>query len=163
MGKGSKKSKKKNRVAVLLIELTDRPVRLLSFFLENLNLSLEALSLGAGLSTCTSFVLVDLDLPLELLDLALEHRVLVRQRRDLLLLLCRLGFELLDLGLELLGAGAALIRLDAESFHALCRNITSALISVRQACIGMWRRHQQVGLVPQKGDWRGMGGLTFLI
>ena len=129
MAEGHPSEGMEKRAIVLLIELADRPVRLLSFFLENLNLALEALGLSAGLSACTSFVLVDLDLPLKLLNLALEHRVLVRQRGDLLLLLCRLGLELLDPGLELLSAGAALIRLDAESFHALCKKAMLACVS----------------------------------
>ena len=144
---------------VLLVELADSPVRFLSFFLENLDLALEALGLGAGLSTCTSFVLVDLDLPLKLLHLALENGVLVRQRRDLLLLLCRLRLELLDLGLVLLGFGAALIRLDAESFHALCRMSCQRLLWYDRRALWrrLWTEYQR------KGIWRGMRGLTFLI
>jgi len=109
----------------LLVELADRPVRLLSLFLKDLDLALQALGRGAGLGTCTGFVLVGFDLRFELLDLALQHRVLVAQGCDLLLLLCRLALELLDLGLELLGAGAALVRLDAESFHALWGLVSS--------------------------------------
>ena len=56
---------------VLLVELADRPVRLLSLFLKHLDLALHALGLRAGLGTCTRFVLVCLDLRFELLDLTL--------------------------------------------------------------------------------------------
>ena len=88
------------------------------------------------MGACTGFVLVGFDLRFELLHLALEHRVLVRQRCDLLLLLCRLALERLDLGLELLGAGAALIRLDAESFHALEILVSRDLSNMRPSLLG---------------------------
>jgi len=125
------------RIDVLFVELADRPVRFFSFFLKNLDLSLEALGLGAGLSARTSFVLVGLDLRFELLNLALKHLVLVRQRRNLLLLLCRLRFELLDLCLELLGPGTALVRLDAESLHALCG--INCQLRIRHGMQQLWR------------------------
>lgn len=64
-------------MGVLLVELADGPVRLLSLFLKDLDLALQALGLGAGVGACSRFVLVCLDLRFELLDLALQDRVLV--------------------------------------------------------------------------------------
>lgn len=61
----------------LLVELANGPVRLLSLFLKDLDLALQALGLCASLSACTGLVLELLDLRFELLDLALEDRVLV--------------------------------------------------------------------------------------
>jgi hypothetical protein len=132
----------------LLVELADGPVRLLSLFLKDLDLALQALGLGASLSACTGLVLELLDLRFELLDLALEDRVLVRERGDLLLLLCRLALELLDLGLVLLGAGTALVGLDAEGLHALWGG--------QSCCLNN-------GSAPQKGSGGVAGRLTFLI
>ena len=58
---------------LLLVELADCPVRLLSFFLKDLDLAVKALGLGASLSARTGLVLVGFDLRFELLDLALKH------------------------------------------------------------------------------------------
>lgn len=132
----------------LLVELADGPVRLLSLFLKHLDLALQALGLGTSLSACTGLVLELLDLRFELLDLALEDRVLVGERSDLLLLLCCLALELLHLGLVLLGAGTALIGLNAESLHALRGRQFSGSTGAG---------------TPKKGSGGVAGRLTFLI
>ena len=104
---------------VLLVGLPQVLVVLLGLLLEKLEPPLQRLILRAvlcALVDCGLCVLVE---TLELVNLLLEHAVLVLQGSDLLLLLEVLLLERPDLGGELLDLGGRLVGLSPEGVHAL--------------------------------------------
>lgn len=104
---------------ILLVGLPQVLVVLLSFLLEELQSPGERLVLGAVLCALVDGGLCVLVQGLELLDLLLEHAVLVLQGSDLLLLLKVLLLERLDSGGKLLDLGGGLVGLESEGVHAL--------------------------------------------
>ena len=105
--------------ALLLVGLPQVLVVLLGLLLEQLEPPLQRLILRAvlcALVDCGLCVLVE---TLELVNLLLEHAVLVLQGSDLLLLLEVLLLERPDLGGELLDLGGRLVGLSPEGVHAL--------------------------------------------
>ena len=104
---------------ILLVGLPQVLVVLLGLLLEKLEPPLQRLILRAvlcALVDCGLCVLVE---TLELVNLLLEHAVLVLQGSDLLLLLEVLLLERPDLGGELLDLGGRLVGLSPEGVHAL--------------------------------------------
>ena len=108
---------------VLLVGLPQVLVVLLGLLLEKLEPPLQRLILRAvlcALVDCGLCVLVE---TLELVNLLLEHAVLVLQGSDLLLLLEVLLLEGPDLCGKLLDLGGGLVGLSPESVHALERSM----------------------------------------
>ena len=108
---------------ILLVGLPQVLVVLLGLLLEKLEPPLQRLILRAvlcALVDCGLCVLVE---TLELVNLLLEHAVLVLQGSDLLLLLEVLLLESPDLCGKLLDLGGGLVGLSPESVHALERSM----------------------------------------
>lgn len=108
---------------VLLVGLPQVLVVLLGLLLEKLEPPLQRLVLGAVLCALVDGSLCVLVEALKLLDLLLEHAVLVLQGSDLLLLLEVLLLEGPDLCGKLLDLGGGLVGLSPESVHALERSM----------------------------------------
>ena len=118
---------------ILLVGLPQVLVVLLGLLLEKLEPPLQRLILRAvlcALVDCGLCVLVE---TLELVNLLLEHAVLVLQGSDLLLLLEVLLLESPDLCGKLLDLGGGLVGLSPESVHALQRSM-SAFASTGETC-----------------------------
>jgi hypothetical protein len=104
---------------ILLSGLPQIFLVLLGLLLEDLQASLEVLVVGAVVCALVCRSLDLLMLLLKLFNLGLEHRVLVLQRCNLLLLLEVLLLEGLYFGLEFLDLGVSIVGFETEVVHAL--------------------------------------------
>jgi len=104
---------------LLVISLSQVLIGLLGFFLQELQSPLKSFVLCPMLTTLLSQRLRLLELTLQLVNLGLESRVLVRERCDFVLLLEVLLLECLDLFLELFDLGSSLVGLDTQRVHFL--------------------------------------------